>query len=170
MKKTFGILVVVGLVLATAVVSTVAYPIRELGVDGRLYEKARFGERNRQQFLVTVERLPSDHPEKRFAEVKGIWGYTGENESNGYFAGRIVKNPRISIFRGVFNISDNGSKGKIIGIMKAGYFNGRVIMENGTRHRLTGLYDINMEKRTLRIRWMTFHKNGWAVAKIIIPE
>jgi len=169
MKKTIGILVV-GLLLATALVSAVAYPIKEPSVDGMLHEKTRFRERNRQQFLVTVERLPTDHPKKRFAEVKGIWGYADENESSGYFAGRIVKNRRVSIFRGVFNTTDNGSKGKIVGIMKLGYFNGRMIMENGAKHRVTGLYDINRENRTLRIRWMTLHENGWAVAKITLPE
>jgi len=170
MKKTFGILIVVGLLLATALVSAVAYPIKKPGVDGMLHVKAGSRERNRQQFLVTVEKLPTDHPKKRGAEVKGIWGYAGENESSGYLAGRIVKNRRVSIFRGVFNTTDNESKGKINGIMKHGYFNGRVIMENGTKYRLTGLYDINRENRTLRIRWMTLHRIGWAMAKIIIPE
>ena len=170
MKKTVGILVVVGLLLATALVSAVAYPIKKPGVDRILHEKAGFRERNRQQFLVTVERLPTGHPKKRFAEVKGIWGYAEENESTGYFAGRIVKNRRVSIFRGVFNTTDNESKGKIAGIMKHGYFNGRVIMENGTKYRVTGLYDINRENRTLRIHWMTLHKTGWAMAKIIIPK
>jgi hypothetical protein len=169
-KKAFGILVVVGLLLATALVSAVAYPIREPGIDGMLHEKARFRERNRQQFLVTIEKLPTDHPKKRYAEVKGIWGYTGENESSGYFAGRIMKNRRVSIFRGVFNTTDNESKGKIVGIMKLGYFNGRVITENGTKYRVTGLYDINRENKTLRIRWMTLHETGWAIGKIIIPE
>ena len=170
MKKTFGILIVVGLLLATALVSAVAYPIKKPGVDGMLHVKAGSRERNRQQFLVTIEKLPADHLQKRYVEVEGIWGYADKNESSGYFAGKIMKNRRVSILKGVFNTTDNKSKGKIIGIMKHGYFNGKILTGNGTRYPLTGLYDINRENKTIRIRWVTHHEIGWAKAKIIIPE
>jgi len=168
MKKTVGILVV-GLLLATTLVSAITYPIKEPSVDGMLHG-ARFRERNRQQFLVTIEKLPADHLQKRYVEVEGIWGYADKNESSGYFAGKIMKNRRVSILKGVFNTTDNKSKGKIIGIMKHGYFNGKILTGNGTRYPLTGLYDINRENKTIRIRWVTHHEIGWAKAKIIIPE
>ena len=52
--------------LATTLVSAITYPIKEPSVDGMLHEKAKFRERNRQQFLVTIEKLPTDHPKKRY--------------------------------------------------------------------------------------------------------
>ena len=38
-----------------------------------------------------------------------------------------------------------------VGIMKKGYFNGKIIKEDGTKKNLTGLYKIDRENQLLKI-------------------
>ena len=110
----------------------------------------------------------SEAPEKKFAKIRGIWGFAGDNESDGYFGGRLIKNRRVLVFRGVYNKTGNESYGKIIGIMKRGYFNGRLVTPDGEKCKITGLYKIDRENKTLKMRWMTPHQMGWALARFEI--
>jgi hypothetical protein len=124
----------------------------------------------RNRFQQNNGEPTADVPKKNFAKVRGIWGFAGDNESDGYFGGQLIKNRRVVIFRGVYNTTDNESYGKVVGIMKRGYFNGRLVTPDGEKCRITGLYKIDKENKTLKLRWMTPQKMGWAVAKIILPD
>ena len=107
---------------------------------------------------------------KKYVKVRGVWGLAGDNESDGYFGARIERRGRVGVFKGLYNKTDNESFGKVFGIMKAGYFNGRVVNPAGESCKITGLYKIDKEENTLKMRWMTLHSGGWAVGKIILPE
>jgi hypothetical protein len=107
---------------------------------------------------------------KRYAKIRGIWGVSGDNESDGYFGGRIVRHGRFAVLKSLYNKSDNESFGKVFGIMKKGYFNGRVVNPNGQSCKIVGLYHVDKENETLKMRWMTPLGSGWAVGKIILPE
>ena len=54
--------------------------------------------------------------------------------------------------------------------MKKGYFNGRVVSPSGESCKISGLYHVDNENETLKMRWMTPLSSGWAVGKIILPE
>lgn len=101
-------------------------------------------------------------PKARFV---GIWGYIGDNETKGYVGGFIAKRGRIGVLKGVWNTTDNTSKGRVAGILKKGFFLGKVII-NGSAQRIAGLYRVDKEKKIFQVKWMTKQKVGWAYCKI----
>lgn len=169
MKKIYGILVATGILFAMIPVSAATYPANDFGQDVAVQEKAGFLQQIRQQPRTDMGASTADAPQK-YVKVIGIWGYTGDNESDGYFGGRITRKGRFGVLRGLYNVTGNESKGKIVGIMKRGYFNGRLTTSNGSKCHITGLYKIDKENHLLKLRWMTPHKSGWAIAKITIPD
>jgi hypothetical protein len=107
---------------------------------------------------------------KKYITVRGIWGLSGDNESDGYFGAKIVRRGRFGVFKGIYNKSGNESYGKVFGIMKKGYFNGRVVNPDGESCKIIGLYHIDKENELLKMRWMTPLGSGWAVGKLSHPE
>ena len=111
-----------------------------------------------------------DKPDKKYVKLRGVWGLTGDNESDGYFGGRIFKRGRIAVLKGLYNKTDNESTGKVFGIMKKGYFNGRVENTEGKSCKITGLYKIDRENMTFKMHWLTPRNSGWAIARIITSQ
>ena len=107
---------------------------------------------------------------KKRIKFKGIWGFLDENESEGYVGGYLFRRGRVGMLKGLWNRTDNESKGKVYGFLKFGFFNGRVITPTGGKSRITGFYKINKENNTLHIRWMTPRKIGWAHCRLVLPE
>lgn len=196
MKKTIGILAVAGVLLILIPVSAMGEILTTFSEDSVVNEETSYGIQEQKQdqpyeneiydgakpvltqgryllrnrFQQNNEISVSDAPEKKSAKIRGIWGFAGDNESDGYFGGQLIKNRRVVVFRGVYNQTGNESYGKVVGIMKRGYFNGRLVTPTGEKCRIVGLYKIDRENKILKLRWMTPHRTGWAVAKIITPE
>ena len=196
MKKTIGILAVIGILLVLIPVSAMGEILTVFDEDSAIYREAGYGIQEKRQYrlyengtcdetgptLAQKKYLLRDRSQlnngapvsdvhnKNFTKIRGLWGLAGDNESDGYFAGQLIKKPRVVVFRGVYNKTDNESYGKIIGIMKRGYFNGRIVTPEGEKCRITGLYKIDQENKTLKMRWMTPHQMGWAIAKIVSPD
>ena len=95
---------------------------------------------------------------------KGIWREDGEK---GKFKGIIIHKGKINIMKGVWE-SINGT-GKIVGIMKRGYFIGR-ICEDGNKEPIVGLYKVNRDKKVIKMKWMTPTREGIAIAKIMLHK
>ena len=193
MKKIVGILVAAGIVLVAMSVAAVADPNIVLDEDAAIIEEAGAVQQYKNKYgpinvadteLVGKERIknrnlarlrlydaPSaDIAPKKYAKLKGIWGLAGDNESDGYFGGRLIRRGRSAVFKGVYNKTDNESWGKVFGIMKHGFFNGKVVNPDGRSCRITGLYLIDKENMAFKMRWMTPHSSGWAVARILTGE
>ena len=169
MKKIYGILAAAGILLAMIPVSAATYPGNDSSQDIVVQETEGFQQQIRQQSRTPMGASTADVSQK-YVKVRGIWGNAGDNESDGYFGGRIIRKDRFGVFRGLYNVTGNESKGKIVGIMKRGYFNGRLTTSNGSKCHITGLYKIDKENHLLKLRWMTPHKSGWAVARITVPD
>jgi hypothetical protein len=107
---------------------------------------------------------------KKYVKIRGVWGLSDDNESDGYFGAKIERRGRFAVFKGLYNKTDNESQGKVFGIMKKSYFNGRVVSPSGESCKIIGLYHVDKEEELLKMRWMTRHNTGWAVGKIILPE
>jgi len=113
----------------------------------------------------TTIALLNDTPQVKF---RGIWGYEGFNETSGYLGGVLVKRERIVVLKGLWNTTDNITKGNIVGILKRGYFNGRIITQNQTKCRIVGLYRYDTENILLHLRWITAQQTGWAHCRILV--
>ena len=88
MKKIYGILAVVGILLAMIPVSTAAYPGNDFSQDNLVQEKEGFQQQIRQQLRTPMGTSSADASQK-YVKVRGIWGYSGDNESDGYFGGMV---------------------------------------------------------------------------------
>jgi hypothetical protein len=53
--------------------------------------------------------------------------------------------------------------------MKNGYFNGKIIRDEGEQ-KITGLYSIDRENKVFKLQWMVSGNVGWAVGRVIIPS
>jgi len=168
MKKIYGILVAAGILLAMIPVSAMAYSDTEF-VPYAMEQENTYVEQLDEQQVYTADEPPDDGPQKKVV-LRGIWGHAGDNESDGYFGARITRRNRVGVFNGLYNTTGNESKTRIVGIMRHGYFNGKIITEDGGKCPVTGLYKINRENQLFKLRWMTPHGTGWAVARIILPE
>ena len=96
---------------------------------------------------------------------KGIWGYLDDNQTQGYVGGYLGRRGRFGVLKGVWNTTDGSAKGGIAGIMKRGFFNGKIFTEEG-RSRIIGLYRVDRENQTFHMKWMTKNKQGWAHCQI----
>ena len=54
--------------------------------------------------------------------------------------------------------------------MKKGYFNGKIIKEDGSETKFTSLYTIDRGNQLLKMQWMVPHHAGWAIAHVQIVE
>ena len=100
-------------------------------------------------------------------KIRGVWGYSGDKDPDGYLVGKVTKRGKQVIFQGVFNQSGKETRFHIVGLLKKGFLNGKITVGEKTI-KITGLYRINKEKHLLRLRWLTPHNSGWAVGKIFI--
>ena len=194
MKKIIGMLAVAGILLVMIPASVMADPTTEIdedtaickeagnvkeykdkygpinAVDTELIGEERIRNRNLIKLKLKDNELSPACYQKKYVKLRGVWGLAGDNESNGYFGGRIIKHGRFAVFRGLYNKTDNESTGKVFGIMKKGYFNGRVVNPDGESCKISGLYKIDRVNMTFKMRWMTLISSGWAVAKIISSQ
>jgi len=86
-------------------------------------------------YLSTSEKAPK-------VKFGGIWGYVGDNETQGYVGG---------FLKGIWNTTDGSAKGRVVGILKHGFFNGKIVTEDGAC-RITGMYKIDRENQLLHLR------------------
>ena len=112
---------------------------------------------------------------KRYVKVRGLWGVGKDNESDGYWGGRLTmrhgpNGGRVGVFKGVYNTTDSDEMIRFGGILKKGYFNGKIKDENGSSSKISGLYKFDREKNLLKMQWMVPHHGGWAVARLSAPE
>jgi len=120
---------------------------------------------NKAEQIDTTFPLFTDTPRVKF---RGIWGYEGANETSGYLGGVLVKREHVVVLKGLWKTTDNTTKGKIVGILKKGYFDGKIIAQNQTECRIVGLYRYDTENNLLHIRWMTAQQTGWAHCRIVV--
>ena len=99
------------------------------------------------------------------AKFGGVWGYTGDEEIQGYVGGVVGRLGCVGVLKGIWNTTDNEVKGRVVGILKHGFFNGRVINEDGEKTPITGFYKINRENHTFGIKWMTPYESGFVHAR-----
>jgi len=196
MKRTIGMLVAVGVLLAILPVSTMAYPtadearvypFRYVNANSLIYTTKAVSTATDSNVLNAISPYLDDSDKLdngvkcKKIRVRGVWGFLGDNISDGHFGGIIKRTKRcdVSVFRGVYYCNDNGSntslvynekRGKFIVFMKHGYFNGKLITPKGYMRPITGLYKVDRENRLLKLRWLLPHNNGWAIAKMSIPE
>ena len=117
----------------------------------------------------------SDECSKKYLKIRGKWGNGKDREFDGYWGGRITLRTnqngiRVGVFKGLFNKTGDDEKQQLVGIMKKGYFNGKIIKEDGSETKLTGLYKIDRENKLLKMQWMVPHNAGWAIAHVKIVE
>jgi hypothetical protein len=122
---------------------------------------------NTNKARTTNITLPFSNDTTR-VKFRGIWGYEQLNKTCGYLGGVLVKRERVVVLKGLWNTTDNMTKGKIVGILKRGYFNGRIITQNQTIYRIVGLYRYDSENNLLHLRWMTAQQTGWTHCRIIV--
>ncbi|VVB61237.1 Uncharacterised protein [uncultured archaeon] len=116
---------------------------------------------------TTDTTIPLSNDTSR-VKFRGIWGYQRSNETSGYLGGVLVKRERVVVLKGLWNTTDNMTKGKIVGIIKRGYFDGRIITQNQTTCRIVGLYRYDAENNLLHFRWMTAQQTGWTHCDILV--
>ncbi len=144
------------------------YEKETLNADNRLIDSAKIKSKAR---LRLWGKAPiNEECPKKYVKIRGVWGLSGDNESDGYFGARIERHGRFGVLKGLYNKTDNETFGKVFGIMKNGYFNGRVVSPSGESCKITGLYHVDKENNILKMRWMTRLNSGWAIGKIIHPE
>jgi len=133
-----------------------------------------FSEENSLDSLFAVDdqtdKAPLSYSDQPYVIVKGKWGNGTDPDFDGYFDGRITfrmtqVGNRIGIFRGLYNKTGEDEKYSLIGIMKKGYFIGK-ITTSAAQYKLTGLYYIDQENQLLKMQWMIPRNSGWAIARI----
>jgi len=108
---------------------------------------------------------------KQYLKLRGIWGNGSDPELDGYWGGRITykSGPRgnhVGILKGLYNKTGEEPAGRIVGILKKGYFCGKIIDRNGSSCKVTGLYRFDREKQLFQMQWMVPKQGGWAVARV----
>ncbi len=169
MKKMYGILAATLLLMAMVPIAVTAEPNIAVSKEVMKQEKPTYEYQYQNQLYDSAAGLSEDESFGKIM-VRGLWGHAGDNKSDGYFGGYIERTGRFGVFKGLYNLTGNESKTRIYGIMKHGYFNGRIINDDGTKCHVVGLYKVDEEEQLLKLRWMTRLGNGWGVGKIIIPE
>jgi hypothetical protein len=181
MKKILATTIILGLVLITlsTVVSASKYEkvgtipelegsneIIDIANDGAGIEnKQKLQHRNRLK-----NKFGSAEEKRAHIKFKGVWGYNESNETQGYLGGFAYRKGRFGIIKGLWNTTDNSSYGKFGAILRKGFLNGIVINSEGERAPISGFYKIDLEEETLKIRWMTLNRVGWAYCQLELPD
>jgi len=178
MKKLYKILIVAGVLLALMPVSSMADSIVDIDsplseIEEKNYvikDEAKLRVKSKQQLKENYAKEASTDAKERVVKFRGIWGLSDDNESDGYFGGKIIRRQKVTVLKGLYNKTGNESKGKVVGIMKDGYFNGRVINPDGKVCKITGLFKINKDELTFGMHWLTPYNSGWTRSKLIPEE
>jgi len=116
---------------------------------------------------VPLPRFPKN-PEKNIHRVKviGKWGYSGENQSAGYFI-MVLKRvrKRLILVKGLLNTTNGSAKARFFGIAKRCFLNGVIRYDNRTIP-VVGLLKIDRDNNVIRAKWMSPRESGWAVGRI----
>jgi hypothetical protein len=166
MKKTYGILAATLLIMGMVPIAVTAEPTADVSNEVMKQEKPTNKYQYKNQLYDQVVGPTQDETSVKI-KVRGIWGDSGDNESDGYFGGYLKRRGRLGVFKGLYNLTGNETKTKIFGVMRHGYFNGRIITVDGNKCHIVGLYKIDKDNQLLKLRWMTPFGNGWGVGKII---
>ena len=156
MKKKHVIFAILGVFALLTSTLVFAVPLDDTARDNGVLMK--------KPSIIAIDDAPPQS-----VRIKGIWGYMDDRTPDGYFGGKITKKGRFAIFHGVCNETGSENRIPIVGIMKRGYFNGKITTDDRS-YRVMGLYKIDMEKHILKLKWMTAYSNGWAVARINLPS
>lgn len=190
MKKICEMLVVAGILFTIIPVTAMAEAVDE-EKDDLYYESENELVVNAEECLSSVK--PDDLTQSKYSQnqrlemiknryhklrcsvepkisvkLKGLWGFADDNVSDGYFSGKIIFGQTGRIFKGAYNKSDNDTKGRIVGILKNNYFNGKIVTKNGACYPIVGLFRVNKEDKIFKMKWLTPHNSGWAVARLLI--
>jgi len=141
--------------------------------DGNINEIIDIEENNELHDGITSSITKNNLIGKQF-QIRGKWGKARNEEIDGYFGGILTiksthNNRLYGIFNGKYNKTDENNNGELIGIMKNGYFNGKIISSDG-EIKVTGLYRIDRENQLLKMQWMVPFHAGWAVGRINILD
>lgn len=166
-------LAIAGMLLATVPFLVMAdtvdeYPVVGVDPDAVAIDEEIFQQMDESLLDADDEAAATDCPPD-YVKIRGIWGHSGDNESDGYFGGRITRRERVGVFKGVYNTTGSDNRTQFVFLMKKGYLNGKIITDEG-EYSITGLYKVDKEKNLLKLRWMTAHAEGWAVARILMPD
>jgi len=161
-KRYLGMVFVaiLALVIPTLVIAT------ELKADEKQNNDAFFSEDEEENDQV-MENLSVNTG--KGLKVIGRWSHGKDEDSDGYFAARITQRGRVGLLKGVYNLTGEEEKTRIVGIMKKGYFNGRIITDDG-EVKLIGFYRVDKEQHLLKMQWMTPGHAGWAVGRLSVFE
>lgn len=123
----------------------------------------------------TMDRFSSEKPGKKYVKIRGKWGAGKEKTPDGFWGGRIIlrtteEGKRFGVFNGLYNKTGSEEKHQLVGIMKKGYFNGKIINDDGKEIKLTGLYTFDRENKLLKMQWMIPQYAGWAAARVQIGK
>ena len=176
MKKRYKILIVAGLLFAILSPTTLGDPEQNLEEAGMNFETEQSGQTSVNPATdsdynqVNGYGLSVGDGSQKKLVLRGTWGFQGDNSSDGTVAGHLIRRPRFMVFHGFFDTISTQEKTRIVGIIKNGYFNGKIFYGNDTVCPITGLLKINREQRLVKLRWMTPHQTGWAVANISLVD
>jgi hypothetical protein len=174
MKTLWTTGLVIGLVLlAVGMTVSADNKLQALPMNGYQFAEKHVLETATSKTLVSEDLVPGDDRTQGVettsrVHFKGIWGLAEDNETKGYVGGILSKRNRFVVLKGVWNTTDSDAQGKVAGILKRGFFIGKVTNANGDSARITGFYRFNEEKQQFHLRWMTPYKLGWAYCRITI--
>jgi hypothetical protein len=165
MKKIYTIVLMIAFL--AALIPTLVFAEETVTENEELYIQS---DENHNLFEEATSPFSKDDLIGRQFTVKGKWGIGVDREYDGYFGGLIsiksTENDRLyGVFKGRYNKTGEDSFGEFIGIMKKGYFNGKIISDEGET-KVTGLYKIDRENHLLKLQWMIPFHGGWAIGRI----
>jgi hypothetical protein len=176
MKKRYGVVIMVGLLLAVLSPIASGDPGENGGEVSRDLEIKQIPQTSKNFCNDGLYGQGNGYgvacvacSEKRLV-LRGVWGFQGDNSRDGYLVGRLLRYPRFMVFKGLYNTTDNQEKTRLVGMLRNGFFNGRILLNNDTTCPITGFFKINREQRLVKLRWMTPHQTGWAVANISLVD
>ncbi len=167
MKKSYMVCLVVAAVALLA--PTLVFAIESNGIDDQDYGIIDFVEEETDSSLDTIPTDGSADDTSRYLSIRGKWGQGKDEDADGFFGGRLTRKGRVVVFNGMFNKTNDEEKIRIVCIMKNGYFNGKIISDEGEQ-KMTGLYRIDRENKVLKLQWMVSGNVGWAVGRVVISS
>ncbi len=162
MKKTY--LAVLIIALGAILVPTMVFATEPMVEDGDDL-LSTIGE----QGLHTEDPNDGSGSNQTYITVLGKWGEGKDHDFDGFFGGRITRKGRFGVFVGAYNKTGEEERTRIVGIMKQGYFNGKIISDD-CEYRVTALYSIGTENDLIKMQWMVKGQGGWAIGRIDVTS
>ena len=110
MKKQWITGIIIGMLLFMGA-SAIVYAKEPLYGDQAIFIQATSD--NKAGKTDATLPLSTDTPRVKY---RGIWGYEGSNETSGCLGGILVKREHVVVLKGLWNTTDNMTKGNIVGI------------------------------------------------------